>query len=322
MKDILRLPILFIFVFVLIFLLFFALSVLALWGGVSSEGPEAALRTLETAIPAILLRVLPPALLVSLIILLARISAKPGSRLLSLIVPLAGTFFLLALGYQLIVAFDSTAGTESVTDPSPSRYLVPGVFNISESKVVYIEDLDESIASPVILMEEGRADKKLLYFPQGRVDVKEDTVSLKMAGYTLEVDTDPALGGMFAEGPSLQRFFADIDFLNRELERTYRHSLPAFYFAVLALVLAFYGSGMLLRLTRWYLLNLALNLLMLRGFLALFRFLREGVVLELEKNLSNPQALQFLPELALLVLGGLLLILDLLFVPFHRREEG
>jgi hypothetical protein len=38
--------------------------------------------------------------------------------------------------------------------------------------------------------------------------------------------------------------------------------------------------------------------------------------------LSNPQALQILPELALLILGGLLLLLDLLFVPFRRGEEG
>jgi hypothetical protein len=45
------------------------------------------------------------------------------------------------------------------------------------------------------------------------------------------------------------------------------------------------------------------------------------VVSELNKVLENPQAMQFLPEAALLVIGGLLLLLDLLFVPFHRWEE-
>jgi len=59
----------------------------------------------------------------------------------------------------------------------------------------------------------------------------------------------------------------------------------------------------------------------MRGLLALFRFMSEGVVFELEKVLRNPQAVQFLPELALLVVGGLLLLLDLLFVPFQRVEE-
>jgi hypothetical protein len=47
----------------------------------------------------------------------------------------------------------------------------------------------------------------------------------------------------------------------------------------------------------------------------------EGVAVELGKVLENPQAMQFLPEVALFVLGGLLLLLDLLFVPFRRWEE-
>jgi hypothetical protein len=53
----------------------------------------------------------------------------------------------------------------------------------------------------------------------------------------------------------------------------------------------------------------------------LFCFMREGVVFELDKVLRNPQVVQFLPEVALVVIGGLLLLLDLLFVPFQRGEE-
>ena len=113
-----------------------------------------------------------------------------------------------------------------------------------------------------------------------------------------------------------------MDFLNAELRRVFGRSLPAFYFTVLCVVLAFYASGLFLRLTRWHLLNLALALLAMRGLLAVFRFIREGVVFELDKVLDNPQTLQLLPEAALLVVGGLLLLLDLLFVPFHRGEEG
>jgi hypothetical protein len=105
------------------------------------------------------------------------------------------------------------------------------------------------------------------------------------------------------------------------LQRTFRRSVPAFYFAVLALVLAFYGSGMFLRLSRWHLLNVVLALLAMRGFLALFRFMSEGVAAELGTVVRSPQYLQVLPELTLALLGGLLLLLDLLFVPFRRDEE-
>jgi hypothetical protein len=326
-KDVLRLPILFLFVFVLLFILFSALSVLALWGGVYSEGREAALQVVEAHIPQLLVQMLPAAVLVALVVLLVRIAAKPGSRFLSLLIPLAVAFVLLAFGYQILQRLGPADGAgpgvsrPGGVEPSPRRFLLPEVFNTTESKVIYVEQIDERTVSPVVLAEGGNADQKLLYFPQGRISVGEDSIVIRMAGYTLEIDPDPVFGSMFAADPVLRRFFSDLDFLNRELQRVFRHSLPAFYFAVLALVVAFYGSGMFLRLTRWHLLNVTLALLAMRGLLALFRFMSEGVVFELEKVLRNPQAVQFLPELALLVVGGLLLLLDLLFVPFQRVEE-
>ena len=323
MKDILRLPVLFLFFFVLLFLFFFGLSLLAQWGSVYSEGREIALQVVEARMLQSLLNVLPAAVLVSLAFLLARIATKPGSRFLSLIIPLGGAFVLLAFGYQILAGLGPLEGAQpSVIDPTPRRYLAPGVFNATESKVLYFEDLEERRLSSVVVAERGSSDQKLLYFPQGQVTVGEESVILRMAGYTLEMDSEPVYAGMFAEDPILWRFFTDLDFLNRELRRMFQLSLPSFYFAVLALVISFYAIGMFFRLTRWHLLNAALTLLALRGFLALFRFMKEGVVFELDKVLRNPQAIQFLPELALLTLGGLLLLLDILFVPFNRWEEG
>jgi uncharacterized membrane protein SirB2 len=49
--------------------------------------------------------------------------------------------------------------------------------------------------------------------------------------------------------------------------------------------------------------------------------MNERVGLELDKVMRDPQALQILPELTLLIVGGLLLLVDLLFVPFRRGEE-
>lgn len=323
MKDILRLPVLFLFFFVLLFLFFFGLSLLAQWGSVYSEGREIALQVVEARMLQSLLNVLPAAVLVSLAFLLARIATKPGSRFLSLIIPLGGAFVLLAFGYQILAGLGPLEGAQpSVIDPTPRRYLAPGVFNATESKVLYFEDLEERRLSSVVVAERGSSDQKLLYFPQGQVTVGEESVILRMAGYTLEMDSEPVYAGMFAEDPILWRFFTDLDFLNRELRRMFQLSLPSFYFAVLALVISFYAIGMFFRLTRWHLLNAALTLLALRGFLALFRFMKEGVVFELDKVFRNPQAIQFLPELALLTLGGLLLLLDILFVPFNRWEEG
>jgi hypothetical protein len=331
-KDIIRLPIFFLFVFILLFILFFGLSVLAYWGIVHSEGREAALQAVEAGFPGLLVQVLPASVFAALFVLMAHIAAKPGSRFLSLLIPLAGAFVILAVGYQILQRLEpadrQTAGVsraESV-EASSRRYLVPEVFNSAESKVIYLEQIGEPTVSPVVLVEGGNADRKLLYFPRGFVVVGDDAVVLRMgmAGtdrYTLEIDPQPVYGAMFDEGPVLKRLFSDVDFLNRELLRVFRSSLPEFYFAVLALVVAFYGSGMFLRLSRWHLLNITLALLALRGLLALFCFLGEGAFFELSKDMSNPQALKFLPEVVLFVVGGLLVLIDLLFVPFKRGER-
>ena len=63
MKDILRLPVLFLFFFVLFFLFFFGLSLLAQWGSGYSEGRETALQAVEARMLQTLLNVLPAAVL-------------------------------------------------------------------------------------------------------------------------------------------------------------------------------------------------------------------------------------------------------------------
>jgi hypothetical protein len=59
----------------------------------------------------------------------------------------------------------------------------------------------------------------------------------------------------------------------------------------------------------------------MRGYLFLFRWLREGVAGELAKLAGAPRLVGYLPEAALLALGAILLLVDLLFLPFDRRGE-
>ncbi len=326
MKDFFRLPLLFLFIFILVFLLLFALSLLSYWGSVYSEGRAEALRLVEARVPNTLVRVLPASVLLSLVLLLFRIAYKPGSRLLSLLIPLGGAFVLLAFGYPLLRGLGSQAERGATAQaaelrPTPRLYLSPGVFNTLDSKVVYPDTLAGQNLASVLLLEGGSSGKRLLYFNQGRIAASEQTVTLRLPGYVLEADAEPVYAGLFQEDSVLRRFFADLRFLESELDGLYRGSLALFYFSVVALVISFYSMGLFLRLSRWPLLNVVLALLAMRGLLILIRFLREGVAFELIKNLRNPQALQVLPELALLVIGTLLLFLDLLFLPFRRRNQ-
>jgi hypothetical protein len=78
---------------------------------------------------------------------------------------------------------------------------------------------------------------------------------------------------------------------------------------------------MFFRLSRWPLANVLLGLLIMRGFLALFRLLRDELAGQMAKLLPNPALLDYLPEVALLVVGLILLLVDLLFFPFDRWQR-
>ncbi len=325
-KDLFRLPLLFLFIFILVFLLLFALSLLSYWGSVYSVGRVEALRLVEAQVPPTLVKMLPVSVLLSLVLLLFRIAYKPGSRLLSLLIPLVGAFVLLAVGYPLLRGLGSQAEGGSTARaaelrPTPRLYLSPGVFNTLDGKVVYPDALAGQSLSSVLLLEGGSSGERLLYFNQGRITASERVVTLRLPGYVLEADAEPVYAGLFQEDPVLRGFLADVRFLESELDSLYRGSLALFYFSVVALVISFYSLGLFLRLSRWPLLNVVLALLAMRGLLLLIRFLREGVALELAQNMSNPQTLQVLPELTLLLVGTLLLFLDLLFLPFRRRDQ-
>lgn len=322
-RDIFRLPALFLFVFILFFLLLFALTLLSLWGSLHSEGAEVALQRVVARVPGTLLGILPISVFLSLLIVLLAIALRPGSRFLSLVIPLAGAFALLIFGYQVLHDFGARAGGAGapVLVQAPQAYLVPGVFNSTAGKVIYLETLQGNSTSSMVLLEGGNPGRNLLYFPQGQVSVSEQNVVLRMAGHALEIDPEPVYSSLFRKDPVLQPLFSDLSFLGAELESMFQASSFSFYFTVLALVAAVYSCGIFLRLSRWPLLNAVLALLAMRGLLALLRLLREGVVFELGKALRNPQALQVLPELVLLILGVLFLFLDLLFVPFERLRR-
>jgi hypothetical protein len=85
-------------------------------------------------------------------------------------------------------------------------------------------------------------------------------------------------------------------------------------------LLSFFAAGLFFRISRWPLANVLLAFLVMRGFLYLFRLLREGLARELGKALPSPALLEYLPELVLLAVGVILLLVDLLFYPSGRSR--
>jgi energy-coupling factor transporter transmembrane protein EcfT len=328
MKDLVRLPSVFLLAFILLFLLALSLSLLAAWGSLLPA--EWALRGQALApalarVPQLAQDILPVSVLAALLVLLMRVARKPGSRLLSLLVPPACAFVLLVFGYQalgnLASAWPRGEGQAKAAG-SPAGFLAPGMFTRAGSEVVYVESLEAGRATGIVVLGgEGRSGR-LSYAARGELQVRPDTVALRLGNAVVEWPARPVYAPLFAGDPVIRPFLADLGTLTQELSRQYAGLKSGFYLSCLGLTVALCGTAVLLRLTRWPLLNACLALLGARGILALFVLLRQDGATQLGKALGGGRILQTLPAAGLLLLGVLLLLVDLLFVPFHRGREG
>lgn len=337
MRDLLRLPALFLFFLVLLLLLVAGVDLLATWGEGLSAGREEALALTGARLLPALRDALPVSVLLALVLLLFSTSLRPGSRFLSLLVPLTVSFVLLAFGYQALEGLESrleSGRAEAMIEaPSPERYLVEERFTRTGEQVLYLSELEDAALRGIVLFDSQAGPRKLRYFPSGQVQVAGAGVRMRLGGATQELTLEPVYAGLFRPegevrpealarpGPVIGPLLQDIRLLNGVLARLFQESRPAFLLLCFALVFAFHTAGLLLRLSRWPLLNVVIALLVLRGYLYLVRLLGHDMTEQLGKVFPNPGAVRCVPALILLVLGVLFLLIEVLFIPRGRRRR-
>jgi hypothetical protein len=322
MRDLLRLPALMLFFLVLLLIVLTGVDLLSTWGTGLSAGRDEALRLAGARFLPALRDALPVGVLVALVLLLFRITLKPGSRLVSFVIPLALGFVVLVFGYQVLGGLQSrlspqgaVAGNQAY---SPRRYLVAERFNEAGGIVLYLSELDGGALGGIVLYDAEAPAPRLRYTPRGGVAVVENGLQVRFGGATQELPVEAVYAPLFSHDPLLQPLIDDVSVLNRELDRLYRESRPTFFLLGFAVVFAFYTAGLFFRISRWPLLNVAIALLVLRGYLYLIRLLSGDMIVELEKVFHNPTIVGVLPALILIVLGVLFLFVDVLFVPRDR----
>ena len=321
-KNALRLPALFLLFFILLSVLFTGLALLELRVSASAENPRILRVLLAGRVLPTLREVVPAAVLAALILVLFPMHRRPGNRFLSFLLPLAAAFVVLAFGWPLLGGLPPPRPPA----PTPARYLLPGRIQEAAGSVLYLEALEGERLRGVVRFDRDSASARLRYVPAAAVELAGGELAVHGDGLALAAPARPAyqplLRGSRSLGDQLLAgYLSDFARLNRELDERYRVSRPGFYFSCLALLFSFFAAGMFFRLSRWPLANVLLGLLIMRGFLALFRLLREGLAGQLAKLLPNPTLLAYLPEVALLAVGLILLLVDLLFFPFDRWQR-
>lgn len=323
MKDLVRLPSVFLLAFILLFLATVAVSLLAAWGSLlpADADPQGqALAAAVARLPELARRALPASVLGALLVLLMRVARRPGNRLLSLLVPPACAFLLLVLGHQALSLLDA-AWPRRAQPAAASLYLAPELFTEAGPNAIYARSLQGREAAGVVIRRQAGIEPRLRYAARGELEVGGDRATLRLPGAVLEWPRQPVFAPLFAAHPALRPFFSQLGVLNEALAGQFVQQRGVFVLTCLALAVAACGAGVLLRLSRWYLLNACLTLLAFRGLLALFVLLGQGATGRLGEALGGGAILQALPASGLLLLGVLLLLVDLLFVPFGRERE-
>jgi len=322
-KNALRLPALFLLFFILLGVLLTGLSLLELRVSHFGEPPQTARALAASRLPALLLERFPAAVLFALVLTLFPLYRRPGNRFFSYLLPMGAAFVVLAFGGQ---ALRGVLAAPRAPELSAAGYFLPQRFQEFGGTVLYLEAVERSRLDGVVVLSAPAAGPRLAYLGVGEVRLAGEKVTLRGGGRSLTAPARPAYAVLFAEAEDpvrslLAGFAADLALVARELGVRYRASLPSYYFSCLALVFSFFTAGVFFRISRWPLANVLLAFLVMRGYLFLFRWLREGVAGELAKLAGAPRLVGYLPEAALLALGAILLLVDLLFLPFDRRGE-
>jgi hypothetical protein len=316
-KDLLRMLLVFVALFVLVNILFTVLGLLGVLGDVYAAKTEPLLSGVIARIPHILLERLPLALCATLLLLLARSGVHPGRSLPAFVLVGAASFFTLVFAFPLLEA-TIPAGMET-SDRVYTSALAPGYWHSDNGRAYYVESIEDGRFSSLLVVTPDEKQARFRYFAAGEAEGPLVTASGPGS-------TDRSGGPSELSAFTPERFTAqlehDLRLLRQELSRAYLISRPRYLLACFAVVSAFMAAVFLMRLSRWPLLNLFLSFLALRGVFYQFRLLREVVSEELATLISRESVTANLPFLVLLVFSGLLLLLHLLFLPARRGPGG
>lgn len=284
MNGVLKLPLYYLLLFLVVFLLLAAFSLLLTWGSIYN--PDMAAR--GYLVPATIILsangVFSLSVLLAVALLLFRLVRLQGNRILSLMA-IGLTAFAVYLGGLFILDGLTGALSDEARDLS---YAVPDeqFLSFPESEV-YVGEADGITLAPVVFHRRTEVPGFSRYATAVR-DEERNELIVPAAGVSYPIKAAKQAFVTLFEAPTfLRRAFDDVGVLTERLSETYAPGSVMFVLTPVSLVMVMVGSWLFVRLTRWPLFNALCVLAFLRGVFFLYalfegRFFRElaGAVIE------------------------------------------
>lgn len=316
-KEPLRLPFVFLLIFLCAMVVLAAFHLFAGWGLDDWPRPF----TLELAAsraPGALFAVTLPAALLSVVLLGFRMMRRPISRLLGFLIVLGASYAVLVNG--LIWSHRAEAGVHEPAAAAGSwqRYLPPDSFTAAGTRTIAPRAAKDGSLGPVLVVDTSRKAPRFTLYASGTV---RDGVTLIASGakpLDLRQQVQPAVTPLFAADRFTDYFLRDFREMNGSLRELLVRSPGRFLFACFALLFLVSASLVLLRVTRWPLFNALLLVLAVRAYLLLYHVLAVDLAPAIGRVVADPLLKLLAPSAAFLVVGVLLLLVDILFIPPGR----
>ena len=316
MKEPVILPFLFLLAFISALILYTALDLFAVWGPAS--GSPFSLGFVLEHFPRSAFQAMVPAVITALVLAGFRMVRKPFSRFVGLAICLGASYLVLVNGMILLHAL--TARTKP-PEPAVLQFVQPDALQRVGDAVVDAHSVSEGTLSGVLVYAGGT----LSVYPSGRIVVDRGTLSITFPGNKARVLAQPAdatSGTVFDPDRMTAFFLRDISVLTQDLETLLESSLGQFFVSCFSLLFLCAASMALLRLTRWPLVNVVFLIVAIRGYFSLYHFLAVTLRPEVTKAIADPLVVRLFPSVGLAVLGILLLLVDVLFVPADRWKQA
>ena len=320
MKEPLRLPFVFLIVFLCTVVVLTSLQLFAGWGLADWPRPF----TFELAAsraPGALFAVMLPAVLLSVVLLGFRMMRRPISRLLGFLIVLGAGYAVLVNGLIWSHRAETAVREPAAAAGSWKRYLPPDSFTAAGTRYVAPNATKDGGIGPVLVTDTSRTAPRFALYASGTVSVKDGGVSLLASGakpLDLRQQMPPAVTPLFAADTFTDYFLRDFREMNGTLRELLVRSTGRFLFACFALLFLVSASLVLLRITRWPLFNALLMVLAVRAYLLLYHLLAVELAPAIGRVVADPLLRLLAPSAAFVVVGVVLLLVDILFVPADR----
>jgi len=321
-KEPLKVPFIFIFILICTTFVCAVLDILSAWGLYESAARNFTLAYAVQKLPRSVYDVLVPSVVLSIVLLGFRLARKPISRFIALLIVLGIGYIVLVNG--MIWVRPLAAAAAGIRE-SPRQYFPPSTFVRFGEHLVNVRSLSDTRARGILLFDPARSQGRFQVAAEGTATVRGGSLTLITSGtrpLTITGTPDLSWTSVFAADRFTTIFLRDIRTMTSDFQKLLETSRAEFFASSFALLFLCTASLMLLRITRWPLVNVMLLGIAVRGWFSLYHLLAVSFAPQLAHVVTDSLVARMFPSAAFVGLAVLFLLVDILFIPGDRWVSG